>query len=94
MQVFVPGFTVRELPVDLTNINNVKYRQDGTLVALGYNGVIWHLRDTDGDGLEDKADLFWENKSGLRAPIGMDLDAAGLQARPGRVRGVQGGGAS
>src|SRR5688572_21778061 len=34
IQVLVPGFTVRELPVELPNINNVKYRADGTLVAL------------------------------------------------------------
>jgi putative heme-binding domain-containing protein len=73
VQMFLPGFTVRELPVDLTNINNVKYRPDGTLVALAYNGNVWLLRDTDGDGLEDKAELFWENKGALRGPIGMDL---------------------
>ena len=67
VQVLVPGFTVRELPVDLTNVNNVKYRPDGTLVALGYNGDIWILTDTDGDGLEDKAELFCENKGGASA---------------------------
>lgn len=73
VQVFAPGFTVRELPVALTNINNIKYRPDGTLVAQAYDGKIWLLRDTDGDGLEDKADLFWDNPNGLRSPIGMDL---------------------
>ncbi|MCI0358310.1 MAG: ThuA domain-containing protein [Planctomycetaceae bacterium] len=73
VQVFAPGFSVRELPVDLTNINNVKYRPDGTLVALGYDGRVWLLRDTNRDGVEDQASLFWENKGGLRAPIGMDL---------------------
>ena len=79
VQVLVPGFTVRELPVDLTNINNVKYRPDGTLVALGYNGDIWLLKDTDGDGLEDKADSFYENKGGLRGPIGMALTPPGYK---------------
>ena len=73
VQVFAPGFEARRLPVDLPNINNVLYRPDGTLVALGYNGDVWLLKDTDGDGVEDKATLFWEAKGRLRAPIGMDL---------------------
>jgi putative heme-binding domain-containing protein len=77
VQMFVPGFSVRELPLDLTNINNVKYRPDGTLVALAYDGKIWLLRDTDDDGLEDKADLFWANVGGLQSPIGMDLTPPG-----------------
>jgi putative heme-binding domain-containing protein len=79
IQVFVPGFTVRELPVELTNINNIKYRPDGTLVALGYDGRVWLLRDTDGDGLEDQAELFWDGKGGLRSPIGMDLTPPGYK---------------
>ena len=66
MQVFVPGFTVRELPVDLTNINNVQYRADGTLVALGYNGDVYLLRDTDGDGVEDKADAVLGEQGAAR----------------------------
>jgi putative heme-binding domain-containing protein len=79
VQVFVPGFTVRELPVTLPNVNNVKYRPDGTLVALCYNGDVYHLRDSDGDGVEDKATLFWDNKGRLRAPIGMDLTPPGYK---------------
>ena len=70
---------MRQLPLDLTNINNVKYRPDGTLVAQAYDGKIWLLRDTDHDGLEDKADLFWDNPSGLRSPIGMDLTPPGYE---------------
>ncbi|MBX9628397.1 MAG: ThuA domain-containing protein [Gemmataceae bacterium] len=73
VQVFAPGFEARRIPVDLSNVNNVKYRPDGTLVALCYNGDVWLLTDTDGDGVEDRASLFWEAKGRLRAPIGMDL---------------------
>ena len=79
IQVFAPGFSVRRLPLDLTNINNIKYREDGTLVALAYDGKIWLLRDTDHDGLEDKAELFWDNASGFRSPIGMDLTPPGYE---------------
>ncbi len=79
VQVFLPGFSVRELPADLTNINNVKCRADGTIVALGYDGRVWLLADRDGDGIEEEARLFWENKIGLRAPIGMDLTPPGYE---------------
>ena len=60
IQMLVPGFTVRELPLELKNINSLKYRADGKCYALGYNGQIWLLSDTDGDGLEDKAELFFD----------------------------------
>ncbi len=76
VQMLVPGFAVRELPLRLKNINNVKYREDGKLVALGYNGQIFILSDSDGDGLEDQAKLFWD-KSTLRAPIGLALTPPG-----------------
>src|SRR5205814_2658304 len=72
VQMLLRGFSVRELPLSLKNINNVKYRADGKLVALGYNGQIYLLSDTDGDGLEDHAYLFWTNST-LRSPIGMAL---------------------
>ena len=75
--MLVPGFSARELPVDLTNINNVKYRADGKLVALAYAGDIYLLSDADGDGVEEKVERFWENKGSLVAPIGMALDPAG-----------------
>ena len=73
VQPLVPGFVVRELPVRLKNINNVRYRRDGTLVALGYNGNIYLLTDRDGDGLEEHVRLFWENDGQLVGPIGMAL---------------------
>lgn len=77
VQMFVPGFTVRELPVELPNINNVRYRPDGTLLALAYDGDVYRLRDTDGDGLEDEATLFWKNDGRVRSPIGMALTPPG-----------------
>ena len=79
VQMLVPGFEVKKLPLELPNINNVLYRQDGKLVALGYNGDIFLLSDTDGDGLEDKTEVFWENRGRLQAPIGMDLTPPGYQ---------------
>lgn len=78
VKVFLPGYEVRELPLQLNNVNNVLYRPDGALVALAYDGDVHLLRDTDGDGLEDTAELFWENKGRLRAPIGMALHPRGL----------------
>ena len=73
VQMHVPGFTVRELPLELPNINNVQYRPDGKLVAVAYNGNVYLLTDTDDDGLEDHAELFFENQGDIRSPIGMDL---------------------
>jgi putative heme-binding domain-containing protein len=83
IQMLMPGFTVHELPVKLSNLNNVRYRADGKLVALGYDGRIHLLTDTDGDGLEDRATIFWE-KPTMRAPIGMAL----LPANDSRGDGV------
>ena len=79
-----------QLPVNLTNINNVHYRPDGKLVALAYNGNVYLLSDSDGDGLEDQVELFWENKGRLRAPIGMALTPPGYPHGNGVFVAVQG----
>ncbi|HVS38957.1 MAG TPA: ThuA domain-containing protein [Gemmataceae bacterium] len=77
VQVLVPGFVVKQLPLDLPNINNVRYRPDGKLMALAYNGDIYQLSDSKKTGVEDKAELFWESKGALRGPIGMALTPPG-----------------
>ena len=69
-QMLVPGFTVRELPVTITSLNNVEYAADGRLFAGGYDGRFHLLRDTDGDGLEDKVDTFSPEES-ANYPLGM-----------------------
>jgi putative heme-binding domain-containing protein len=72
IQMLAPGFTVREMPVKISNINNVRYRPDGKLLALGYDGRLHLLTDTDGDGLEDQSEIFWDNTP-LGSPIGIAL---------------------
>lgn len=83
IQPLVPGFTARKLPVELSNLNFLRYRADGRLYAGAYDGKIWLLRDTDGDGLEDKADLFYASND-LKAVMGMALTPPGY----GRGEGV------
>lgn len=73
VQVLVPGFRVRELPVTLPNVNNVRFHRDGSLLAVCYNGDVHRLRDTDGDGLPDKATVWWDNQGRLVGPVGAAL---------------------
>src|SRR6266478_4798689 len=72
IHMLVPGFTVQELPVRLSNINNLRFAPDGRLFALGYDGRVHILRDTDGDGLEDKDEIFWD-KPTISVPVGMAI---------------------
>src|SRR5579859_2657158 len=67
---FAPGIEIRELPVELTNLNNIEYSEDGRLFAAGYDGRLHLLRDTDGDGLEDQVTTFYGTKSD-DYPLGM-----------------------
>ena len=79
VQVLVSGFAVREMPLQLKNINNLVYAPDGRLFAFGYNGNVYQLSDTDGDGIEDKASVFFDNSRGeLPATIGMTWGPGGL----------------
>ncbi len=79
VRMLVPGFTMRELPVQLTNLNNLEYAPDGRLFAGGYDGRFHLLRDTDGDGLEDKVDTFSGDTSG-NYPLGMVVKDGAIYA--------------
>ena len=84
--MLAPGFEVRQLPVDLTNVNNLEYGPDGKLYALGYDGRLHILSDADGDGLEDTVATVFEGEGELRAPIGMALAPEGVYvASKGRI---------
>lgn len=72
VQMFAPGFAVEEMPLKMRNLTGLRYRHDGVLVGLGYDGRIHLITDADGDGREDTAKIFWD-KSSLRGPIGMAL---------------------
>ena len=77
VQMLIPGFEVRRLPVDLNNINNVRYRPDGKLLALSYSGDAYLLSDTNADRLEDRVELFWNNQGRLRGALGIALTPKG-----------------
>lgn len=77
VRMLVPGFTVRELPLKISNQNNLRFAPDGTLTSLGYDGRVHLLRDTDGDGLEDSDELFW-SKTTITVPVGMAWSTNGL----------------
>lgn len=70
VQMLVPGFRVDELPVALTNLNNIEYAPDGRLFAGGYDGRFHLLRDTNGDGLEDRVDTLSDATSD-NYPLGL-----------------------
>ncbi|HVJ82592.1 MAG TPA: hypothetical protein VNC50_16095, partial [Planctomycetia bacterium] len=80
VQMLAPGFEAVALPVKLPNINYLRYRRDGKLFAGGYNGKIYLLADTDGDGVEDSSKLYWESPT-LKVAMGMAV------APPGHPKG-------
>lgn len=73
----VPGLIADELPIQLANINNLRFSPDGQLTALGYNGKVYLLKDTNGDGLEDSVKVFWDQPT-IRVPVGMAWSDRGL----------------
>jgi len=95
-RMHAPGFEVTPLPVKLTNINNVAYGPDGRLYCAGYDGRIHVLSDSDGDGLEDRAEIFWNKSGDILCPIGMVVNKDGVfvctQGRIARLRDTSGDG--
>src|SRR5262249_53122997 len=77
VSMLVPGFTVQQLPIRISNVNNLRFRPDGKLLALCYDGRIHLLSDSDGDGIEDKDSLFWDKQT-LSVPVGMAWSKEGL----------------
>ena len=47
VQMLVPGFATREVPLELPNINSIRYRPDGKVMALSYDGHLHLLSDTN-----------------------------------------------
>ncbi len=79
VQMILPGFSVRQLPLEVSNINNFVYAPDGRLFALCYDGDVLQLKDTDGDGLEDAYTCFFKNEDNAIPPsIGMAWGPGGL----------------
>lgn len=87
VQMLVPGFVVRELPLELNNINNLVFAPDGRLFALCYDGNVLQLKDTNRDGLEDAFTYFYKNdRNEIPPSIGMCWGPGGLYiASQGRV---------
>lgn len=76
-RMLMPGFTVKTLPLDVTNINDMAYDDKDRLWLLGYDGRIHVATDTDGDGLEDKLATYWD-KPTFQGPIAMVLRPDGI----------------
>jgi len=79
VQMLVLGFTARECPLSVNNINSLVCSPDGRIFALCYDGNVLQLKDTDGDGLEDTASYFFKNDHHeIPASIGMCWGPGGL----------------
>jgi putative heme-binding domain-containing protein len=87
VQMLIPGFVVRELPLDLNNINCLVCAPDGRIFALCYDGNVLQLTATNHDGLEDSVSYFFKNDHrDLPPSIGMCWGPGGLYiASHGRV---------
>jgi glucose/arabinose dehydrogenase/mono/diheme cytochrome c family protein len=72
----VPGFDGVRLPLDRSIMPTaITWTADGTLAFTSLKGHVYLARDTDGDGIEDRLDVFEE---GLAAPYGLLADGRDL----------------
>lgn len=72
------NFAAVKLPIrngpPFWNPTAVRFAADGTLFVANFNGQIFTVHDTDGDGLEDTTRLFADvRKDGLRAPTSLAI---------------------
>lgn len=70
------SYAVVKLPLEhgvrVWNPTTVLQGPDGVMYGANHTGEVYSLRDTDGDGLEDTAQLFCDvREDGLRAPTGL-----------------------
>ncbi|HEV3165227.1 MAG TPA: ThuA domain-containing protein [Isosphaeraceae bacterium] len=77
VRMLVPGFEVRSLPVRITNANALAFVPDGRLFVATYSGKVFRLVDSDGDGLEDRAEAFWDRDT-ITTPISLLWAPEGL----------------
>lgn len=84
VQFLTPGFEVRELPLALTNVNALQYDDRGRLFALGYDGRVRVLTDTDSDGLEDAVHDFFDSSPVLQ-PLSMLVTPSGVYVAGGKA---------
>jgi len=78
----VPGYEAARLPLPSAEMpTGLAWRDDGTLAYCSLKGSVWLARDTDGDGLEDRQELFCD---GLAAPYGIAAhgDALDVAQKP------------
>ena len=75
--MLLPGFAVHELPLSVTNINDLAYDDKGRLWLLGYDGRIHIATDKDGDGREETLQTYWDQPT-IRGPISMIVRPEGI----------------
>ncbi|MDB5338955.1 MAG: Cytochrome c, partial [Planctomycetaceae bacterium] len=69
----VPGYTATRLPLPRSIMPTaMTWTKENVMAFTSLKGHVYFVRDTNGDGLEDKLDLFEE---GLAAPYGIITDA-------------------